>query len=141
MFEKILFPVDIEEPDFSKSALEVAIEQCRNHNSELHVLSVIPGFNMPMVASFFPADLMEKAKQNVTKKLEAYAKKNIPDEIPVYLHVAVGRPYKEILICRKALKANLIILQSHNDEYDHVLGSVDAKVVEQAKVSVMVIRI
>ncbi len=140
MFEKILYPVDMEEPDFSQMALEVAIAQCKIHNSELHVLTVIPGFNMPMVASFFPEGTMEVAKKRVTEKLERYVKDNIPSSIKVFSHVAVGPPYKEILLCRRALGANLIILQSHNEKLDHFLGSVATKVVEQARVSVMVIR-
>jgi nucleotide-binding universal stress UspA family protein len=140
MFDKILYPVDMEEPDFSKHALEVAIEQCRIHESELHVLTVIPGYNMPMVASFFPDGTMDKAKKGMAQKLDEWVKKNVPDDVPVFSHVAVGRPYKEILLCRRGLDADLIVLQSHNDKYDHFLGSVAAKVVEQARVSVMVIR-
>ena len=140
MFDKILYPVDMEDPGFSKKALEVAIEQCRIHNSELHVLTVIPGYSMPVVASFFPEGAMESAKEGVNKKLQQYMADNVPSDVKAYSHVAVGRPYREVLHCRRALKADLIVLQSHNDKYEHVLGSVAAKVVEQAKVSVMVIR-
>ena len=140
MFDKILYPVDMEDPGFSRRALEIAIEQCKIHNSELHVLTVIPGYSMPMVASFFPDGAMETAKEEVTRKLEQYVKENVPNDITVYSHVSIGRPYKEVLLCRRTLQADLIVLQSHNEKHDHVLGSVTAKVVEQAKVSVMVIR-
>lgn len=140
MFKKILLPIDLEDPSFSSKALSVAIAQCQLHEAELHVLTVLPGYSMPMVASFFPADTMEKAKGTIQTNLEKLIADRIPKDVTVEAHVAIGTPYKEILACRRRLKADLIVLQSHNARFDHVLGSVAAKVVEQAKVSVMVIR-
>ncbi len=141
MFKKIVFPVDINEQAFANKALSVAVAQTRLHEAELHVITVIPGFNMPMVASFFPEDSMEKAIEAVKVKLKEYVSTHIPEDIKITLHIAVGDPYKEILKCRRSVKADLIVLQSHNDGVEHILlGSVAAKVVEHAKVSVMVIR-
>lgn len=140
MFKKILFPVDMEEPEFSSKALSVAVEQCKIHQAELHVLTVIPGYSMPMVASFFPEELMTQIQESLLAKLGDYVSQHIPKDISVKTHVSIGTPYKEILLYRRSIKADLIVLQSHNARFDHVLGSVAAKVVEQAKVSIMVIR-
>lgn len=141
MFKKILLPIDINEESFAKKALEIAIQESRIHQAELHLMTVIPGFNMPIVASFFPEDAMEKATKAVGEKLKEYVAEHIPEDLKVFTHIAMGDPYKEILNCRRRIDADLIILQSHNPGVEQVLlGSVASKVVEHAKVSVMVIR-
>ncbi|MBF0289147.1 MAG: universal stress protein, partial [SAR324 cluster bacterium] len=132
---------NLNEQSFANKALHVAVEQARLHQAELHIITVIPGFNMPMVASFFPEDSIEKAIGAVKLKLKEYTAAHIPEEMKATLHIAVGEPYKEILKCRKNIQADLIVLQSHHDGIEHILlGSVASKVVEHAKVSVMVIR-
>ena len=141
MFKRILLPIDMNEESFAHKALKVALHQTPSDGLELHVLTVIPGYNMPIVASFFPEDTMKKATEAVRVQLKEYVAKNIPSEIQVFLHIAMGDPYKEILKCCHSVDADLIVLQSHNPNITQTLiGSVASKVVEHAKVSVMVIR-
>lgn len=142
MFSKILIPVDLENELFAEKALAVAIQQATDSNAVLHVVTVIPGFGMSMVGSFFPEDAMQKALAAVTKKLKQYADKKIPGAIKVTTKVLQGKPHKEILKESKAVGADLIVIPSHNvTKVDKVLlGSTTGRVVERAKVSVMVIK-
>lgn len=142
MFSKILIPVDLENELFAEKAMAVAIQQAIDSNAELHVVTVIPGFGMSMVGSFFPEDAMEKALTAVTKKLKQYVNTKIPKSIKVSAKVLQGKAHKEILKESKAVGADLIVIPSHNvTRVDKVLlGSTTSKVVERANVSVMVIK-
>ena len=142
MFSKILIPVDLENELFAEKAMAVAVQQAIDSNAELHVVTVIPGFGMSMVGSFFPEDAMEKALTAVTKKLKQYVNTKIPKSIKVSAKVLQGKAHKEILKESKAVGADLIVIPSHNvTRVDKVLlGSTTSKVVERAKVSVMVIK-
>ena len=142
MFNKILIPVDLENESFAEKALQVAIQQATDSNAGLHVVTVIPGFGMSMVGSFFPEDAMEKAMLAVTKELKQYVAKNVPKGVKVSTQALQGKSHKEILRESKAVSADLIVIPSHN--YTKVnkalLGSTTSRVVERAKVSVMVIK-
>ena len=142
MFNKILIPVDLENESFAEKALQVAIQQATDSNADLHVVTVIPGFGMSMVGSFFPEDAMEKAMLAVTKELKQYVAKNVPKEVKVSTQALQGKSHKEILRESKAVSADLIVIPSHN--YTKVnkalLGPTTSRVVERAKVSVMVIK-
>ena len=142
MFNKILIPVDIENTEFVEKAMKVAIRQAKDYDASLHVVTVIPGFGMSMVGSFFPEDAMAKALAAVTKQLKEYVDTNIPKEIKVSLKVLQGKSHKEILKESKTIGADLIVMPSHNyKKVDRVLlGSCTSRVVERAKVSVMVIK-
>ena len=142
MFNKILIPVDIENSEFVEKAMKVAVRQAKDYDAALHVVAVIPGFGMSMVGSFFPEDAMAKALKAVTKELKEYVEANIPKELKISLKVLQGKSHKEILKESKATGADLIVIPSHNyKKVDRVLlGSCTSRVVEQAKVSVMVIK-
>lgn len=142
MFSKILIPVDLENEQFAEKAMAIAIQQARDSNAELHVVTVIPGFGMSMVGSFFPEDAMIKALAAVTKKLKQYVAKQVPKSVKVSTKVLQGKSHKEILRESKEVAADLIVIPSHNvTRVDKVLlGSTTSRVVERAKVSVMVIK-
>jgi nucleotide-binding universal stress UspA family protein len=142
MFSKILIPIDLENELFAEKAMAVAIQQATDSNAALHVVTVIPGFGMSMVGSFFPEDAMQKALTAVTKKLKQYVDKHVPKTIKVSAKVLQGKAHKEILKESKNVEADLIVIPSHNvTRVDKVLlGSTTSRVVERAKVSVMVIK-
>jgi nucleotide-binding universal stress UspA family protein len=142
MFNKILVPVDLTEPRFADKAVAAAVEEARHHKADLHFMTVLPGFGMPMVASFFPPDAMQKAAQEVKKELQGYVAKKVPKDLSVTLVVAEGTPYEEILAEAKKVKADLIMLHSHmRTHVDNILiGSCAQKVVEHAHCSVTVLR-
>ncbi len=142
MFRKVLFPVDLSEPSASEDALQAAIQEARNHGAKLHVMSVLPGFGLPWVATYFPRDALQKARQSLEQRLQQYLREKIPEDLEATSAVREGTPYREILEEVTRVGADLVVIQSQDaPQLDRVLlGSCAARVVEHAHVSVMVIR-
>ena len=142
MFKHILIPVDLQETDYAAKAMSIAVAQAREDHAQLHVMSVIPGFGMPMVASFFPEGVMEQAMATVEAKLREYVGRNVPDDIEVSSTVRQGHPGETIADEAKRLGADLIVIPSHTrSKLDkRFIGSCAQRVVEVAKCSVLVVR-
>ncbi|MEH6470323.1 MAG: universal stress protein [Halopseudomonas sp.] len=142
MSSDVLIPIDAQEPELSNQALQMAVAQALYHQGDLHILTVVPGFNMPMVASYFPDDAMEHALNAVDSKLRGFIKDHVPDAIHTHLHVKSGNPYKQIIRLAKKLETAMIVIPSlkHGRVDKVLLGSVASKVVERANCSVLVVR-
>ncbi|EHK8999899.1 universal stress protein [Vibrio vulnificus] len=142
MYKQILVPVDLNDKGFSDRAVELAVWHARQANAQLHLLNVLPGIHMSMVASYFPKDAAQKMKQDVMQQLKNFADQHIADEIVYKVHVAEGKPYATILEYAEKLGADLIIMPSHKrSKIDKVvLGSVASKVVENSPINVLVVK-
>ena len=141
MFKRILMPIDLQETDLAAKAVQITIDEAKKHGATVHVMTVLPGFGMPMVASFFPDKTMKKALKQVGSELKHYITANFPDEIKVKAVITEGNPAERILAQATKLDADLIIIPSHAQSLGQVfLGSCAAKVVEHAHCSVMVIK-
>ncbi|MBU2897147.1 universal stress protein [Vibrio hepatarius] len=142
MYKHVLVPVDLNDGGFSDKALEVALWHAEHSQAELHLLNVLPGIHMSMVATYFPKDAAAKMKQDVEKQLHLFAQKHIPAHISYQTHVIEGKPYTSILDCAKKVRAELIVMPSHKrSQLDKVmLGSVASKVVENSPINVLVVK-
>lgn len=142
MYNKILMPVVLSEPNSWKRALPVALNFCKTYNASLHVLTVMPDFNMPMVGSFFPKDFSSKAHAALKDELKKFVKDNVPEDVKVQRIVADGSPWETIINISKEIDADLIVMAAHNKRKlaDYVLGPNSAHVVKHSKISVMVVR-
>ncbi len=141
MFKKILLPIDLQETHLAVKAVKIAIDEARKHSAEIFVMTVMPGFGMPVVASFFPDNAMKKALKEIGAELKRYIAANIPKDITTHPIITEGNPAERILAQAKTLGADLIIIPSHAQSLSQVfLGSCAARVVEHATCSVMVIK-
>jgi nucleotide-binding universal stress UspA family protein len=141
MFKKILLPVDLQETNLVSKAVQVAVEDGQKHSAEIFIMTVVPGFGMPLVASFFPDDAMQKATEEVAAELKKYIAITFPKELNTHPVIAEGNPPARILDEAKTLGVDLIIIPSHaKGVAQALLGSCAAKVVAQAECSVMVVR-
>ena len=141
MFKKILLPVDLQETLLASKAVKIAVEEAIKHFAEVYVMTVVPGFGMPLVASFFPDDAMQKASKEVAIELKRYIANTFPEELDIHPVIAEGNPPERILDQAKTLGVDLIIIPSHAKSVAQVLlGSCATKVVEQAECSVMVVK-
>lgn len=141
MFKKILMPIDLQETHLAIKAVKIAIDEARKHGAEVYVMTVMPGFGMPMVASFFPDNAMKKALKEIAAELKRYIAANFPKDVTVHPVITEGNPAERILAQAKTIGADLIIIPSHAQSLGQVfLGSCAAKVVEHATCSVMVIK-
>ena len=141
MFNKILLPLDQQKTELEERALNLAIEEARNHKAEVIVLSVIPSFHSSWVASFFPDDTIDKASKEAASELRRYVEDKLPRDIPIKPRVAVGSPADTILQQAKEQGVDLIIMPSHAHGVEQVfLGSCASRIVERAHCTVMVVK-
>lgn len=142
MYQRILIPIDLNEQGFADQAIRSAVWHAEQSGGELHLLTVLPGIHMSMVATYFPRDAANKMKQEVQQRLQNFAQQYLPSDINHQLHIDEGKPYATILQFAAQLNADLIIMPSHKrSRIDKVmLGSVASKVVENSPIPVLVIK-
>ncbi|WP_261816563.1 universal stress protein [Vibrio gallicus] len=142
MYKQILVPVDLNEQGFSDKALKAAVWHAKQSNAQLHLLNVLPGIHMSMVATYFPQDAVKQMKKDVEKQLRAFADNFIDPELVYHVHIAEGKPYTTIIDYSEKLGTDLIVMPSHKrSKIDKVvLGSVASKVVENSHINVLVIK-
>ncbi|MFA0070475.1 universal stress protein, partial [Vibrio breoganii] len=90
-----------------------AVWHAKHSNAEIHILNVLPGIHMSMVASYFPKDAANQMKLDVKNQLKEFADKYIDDEVVYKVHVAEGKTYTTILDYAEKLGADLIVMPSH----------------------------
>lgn len=140
MFSKVLFAIDVEDREQVLAKLESAIDFAKQSNAELRVISVLPGFSMPIVASYFPEESRKRAVQDATKLLQKTAVAKIGED-DVSVIVREGRPHEQIIAEAKSWGADLIALTSHNNRMQEmIIGSVAERVTARAHCSVLVVR-
>ncbi|KAA0873639.1 universal stress protein [Nitrincola tapanii] len=142
MFKKILLPIDMQDKETAVKALNFAAEYLTQPDAELHLLTVLPGYSMPVVASYFPKNAIDSALQVLKEELTLVVNETLPNLVSYQVHVAEGAAHKEIIKAAKKYEVDLIMMPSHNySRMENILiGSVTSRVVERAKCSVLVIR-
>jgi universal stress protein F len=141
MYKNILYPVDLEHTKEAQKALKIAIEEAQRSKAKLTVMTVAPGFGMPIVASFFDDATVKNAMKEVARQLKSYIDDNIPHDLEIKAVVMEGNPAELILKQAKKDGSDLIVISSYNNEVNHLLlGSCAAKVVRHADCSVTVVK-
>ena len=141
MYENILFSVDLEHTDEAEKALKIAIDEAGRSNAKLTVMTVAPGFGMPIVASFFDEHAVQNALKEVARHLKQYVDDNIPGDIQTNAVVVEGNPAELILKQAQTDDIDLIVIASHNSQIENLLlGSCAAKVVRHAHCNVTVVK-
>jgi nucleotide-binding universal stress UspA family protein len=70
MFNKILVPVDLSTEDTTKKLCVAANDMAEKYGSEVRLMTVVPDYGMPLVASYFPEGAQEKLKEEMKKNLK-----------------------------------------------------------------------
>lgn len=140
MFKKILYPVDLAHADFAAQFAPGIERIADTFEAQIEVMTVMPGFGMPIVASYFPPDAEKKARQRVEDELKAFVEKAFSRSVS--RRVEQGTDWKRIIKVAKSDKVDLIVMP-HCDKgwAENVLvGSCAQKVVERAPCSVLLLR-
>lgn len=141
MYENILFPVDLEHTAEAEKALKIAIDEAARSNAKLTVMTVAPGFGMPIVASYFDEETVQNALKEVARHLKQYIDDNIPEDIETTAIVVEGNPAELILKQANSDDIDLIVIASHNSKIEYLLlGSCAAKVVRHSQCNVTVVK-
>lgn len=141
MFETLLLAVDVNDPKGAARPTQAALRLAIQEKARLHVLNVVPDDGLPMVSASFGPDHGKSVIDEARTALEAWAKANLPEDVPAELHVARGKIYDQILKVAKDLGVEGIVVGAHSpDLKDYLLGSNAARVARHATQSVFVIR-
>ena len=138
---RILVPVDFSLP--SKRAMQYAREWARLFQAELFLLHVIDPASALGEFGAVPLgkirrDIVGRAKNTLT----VLAKTEFPRSMRVAVEVRKGKPFDQIALFARAIRADLIILATHGHTgLKHMLlGSTAERVVRYAPCPVLVLR-
>ncbi len=142
MFNKILVPVDIDYPKTSKAVFQNALELATQSGAEIRIVSVMPDFSMPIVASFVTEDIKKEARAHFKETLDAFVEKNCTGGTKVSHRVLVGKHYEQILKVADKWEADLIVVyHNHRRKINEAFSSNCArKIVKNANCSVLRLR-
>lgn len=142
MFNKILVPIDIDYPRTSKAVYDNAAELASLSGAEIRIVSVMPGFTMPIVASYVTEEIKTEARNHFKKSLETFIQENCQGATKVTHKVMVGKHYEEILKMAEEWGADLIVVyHNHRRMINEAFSQNCAqKIVKNADCSVLRLR-
>jgi len=140
MFQKILVPVDLADPEFVKPALDTAVELARGSGGAVRLINVIP-MTPVMLAEYVPPDFDVQQRGSAEEALALIAKESALDPTKVSTVVRQGGIYHEVLEEAKVFGCDVIVMSSHRPAMKtYFLGSNAGHMVRYAKCSVLVVR-
>ena len=142
MFKKVLVPVDLQDAAYCLNALEIALREVNERGSELHLITVLPGFNSSLVSSFFNEKEHKEASKKVAQVLIDFAAEHVGSDIKPKLKVLEGSASEEINKYVRNEGIELVVMRAHQRSKinEFLLGSVSSRVVERAYCSVFVVK-
>lgn len=141
MYERILVPIDMSSPETGARSCPLAESMAKLSGAKVNLMSVLPGYNFPLIASYFPEDAQDKMKEKVLIDMRSIASKyfeKTPD-----LTIRTGKRSHEILQLAEDWKADLIVFGCRPKDVlggELMLGSCGMAVAERAKCNVFIAR-
>ena len=140
MYQRILLPVDLADPNLAKPALDTAVMLAKVTGGSIRLINVLP-VTPPMLVEYVPADFDDQQRRSAEEALSIIAGEIALAAKSVTSEVRQGGVYQEILEAAKEIEADLIVMSSHRaGARTYFLGSVAGHVVRYAACSVMVVR-
>ena len=140
MYQRILLPVDLADPNLAKPALDTAVMMASVSGGDIRLINVLP-VTPVMLAEYVPPDFDAQQRKSAEDALAIVAKEVRFDAGRVTSLVRQGGIYQEILEEAKSFAADLIVMSSHRvGVRTYFLGSVAGHVVRYANCSVLVVR-
>jgi universal stress protein F len=140
MFKKILVPIDIDYPKTAAAVYNRAAEIAKLSGAEIRLVSVMPGFGMPIVAAY----ISNETRKEVADRFEASLKKFINDHCvePASYTVRTGKNWEEIIKVADKWEADLIVVfHNRNREINEAFSkSCSQRVADNANCSVLRLR-
>jgi nucleotide-binding universal stress UspA family protein len=103
-------------------------------------MTAVPGFGMPIVASYFPPEAEQRAMRDMDARLRAFAAESFSR--PVHCSVTQGTHWKRIVDTATEKHIDLIVMPHCDKDWPEsmLLGSCAQKVTERAPCSVLMLR-
>ena len=140
MFKKILVPIDIDYPKTAAAVYQKAAAIAQFSGAEVRLVSVMPGFGMPIVASYISEEVRGEAHRNFKAAVEQFHKDHC-DESVTYT-IRTGKHWEEIIKTADKWGADLIVVyHNRRREINEVFsGSCSQRVSDNAHCSVLRLR-
>ncbi len=139
MYQQILVPVDLTDPNLARPAIDNAVTLAKAYGATIRLINVLP-MTPVMLAEYVPPDFDTQQRSSAEDALALIAKEiDLGDRVSSV--VRQGGVYHEILEEAKAIKADLIVMSSHRQGMRaYLIGSNASHVVRYANCSVLVVR-
>ena len=140
MFKKILVPIDVDYPETASVVYQKAAGIAKLCEAEIRLISVMPGFGMPIVASYISDEVRKEATDRFRESLNDFIKNNCDG--PVSSSIRTGKNWEEIIKAADKWGADLIVVY-HNrlEEINEVFSrSCTRQVSDHANCSVLRLR-
>jgi len=115
MFKKILVPIDVDYPETAAAVYQKAATIAKLSGAEIRLISVMPGFGMPIVASYISDEVRKEATDRFKESLEKFIKDNCDE--PVSSSIRTGKNWEEIIKDADKWEADLIVVY-HNRRHE-----------------------
>lgn len=140
MFKKILVPIDVDYPKTAAAVYEKAATLAKQSNAEIKLVSVMPGFGMPIVASYIPEETRKEAAQNFKESFEKFIADHCGESVAYTIRT--GKNWEQIIMAAEKWGADLIVVyHNHRREINEAFsGSCSRRVTDHANCSVLRLR-
>jgi nucleotide-binding universal stress UspA family protein len=140
MFNKILVPVDIDYPKTAALVYGKAAQIAKMSSAEIRLVTVMPGFSMPIVASLVPEGVQQEAADHVKSMMEKFVAETCDPSVSY--SIRVGKNWEEIISVADKWEADLIIVyhNRHREINEAFSKSCSQRVADHANCSVLRLR-
>lgn len=141
MFNKILVPVDVSTEKTTEKLCMAANDMAEKYMADVCLITVLPDYGMPIVASYFPEGAQDKMKAEMVEKLELLAETHFKREVDIKL--VQGKRRTAILKEIENSNPDLVMMgcrRKRSRRNQRLLGATGAVISDRAPCSVMIIR-
>lgn len=140
MFKKILVPVDVDYPKTAAAVYQEAAAIARMSGGEVKLVSVMPGFGMPLVASYIPGDVKKEMERKFREAVEVFIREHCDPSVTY--KIATGKSWEETIRVAENWGADLIVVyyNRHREVNEMFSSTCSKRVSELAACSVLRLR-
>lgn len=141
MFNKILVPVDLSTKDTTEKLCMAANELAQKYHAEISLMTVVPDYGLPLVASYFSEGAQDKVKAEMKQELSKLAEMYFKSQPEIRL--VQGKRRQVILKEIDAFSADLVMIGCRHKKSrsnQRLLGSTGSAISDRAGCSVLVVR-
>ena len=140
MFKKILVPIEVDYPDTAKAVYQKAAALAKQSGAEIRLVSVMPGFGMPIVASYISDEVRQEAAARFEQSLQQFIKNNCDENVS--FKVRTGKNWEQIIKAADKWGADLIVVyHNRHRKFNEVFSnSCSQRVSDNANCSVLRLR-
>ncbi len=140
MFKNILVPIDVDYPKTAATVYQKAVALGKPSGAEIRLVSVMPGFGMPIVAAHISDEVRKETAQRFKDALAAFIKANCDESVSY--KVATGKNWEEIIKAADNWGADLIVVyHNRRREINEAFSrSCSQRVADKASCSVLRLR-